>query len=253
MLPRPAFVTDKALAERNYTARIMREEQVAGRPTQIVEIVSRTSGASTWRLWLDRETFFALKRERYNADSKLTTSTEYLAVEFDVSVPEAEFSVPTEQRPTTPGPQEQSLSLEALGKGVGFSVRPPRYLPPGYVLQGGYARREGKGGGPGRRHGALTASAELRYTDGIRLLSVSQREATGEETRPVPPPSREQSQKRWRGGREREDTRDREGMRVMDHGSEKVLRYHGSDRVVVVIGDLPEDDLARVAQSLEGN
>lgn len=251
ILPRPAFITDRALAERNYTARLLQKERVADRPTQVVEIASRASGASTWRLWVDEETFLALRRERYNAEGELTTSTEYLAVEFGVSVPEESFSLPSaRQRPTPPPPKEQSLSLEALAKAVGFPVHTPRYLPPGYRLQGRYARGQGRGGGPGHGRGARPKSAELRYTDGIRLLSVLQWEATPVPAPPEPPPSHEQSRRRWRGGKGKTG---QGSARVLDHGSEKILRYHGPERVVMVIGDLPEKTLAQIAQSLEGN
>ena len=40
-------------------------------------------------------------------------------------------------------------------------------------------------------------------------------------------------------------------MTLIDRGSEKALRYLGAERVVVVIGDLPPEELMRVARSLE--
>jgi negative regulator of sigma E activity len=240
ILPRPAFVTDRTLAERNYAARVVREAQVAGRPTQVIEIASRASGAPAWRLWLDRETRVALKRERYNVEGRLTAGTEYSTVQFGAPVSEEEFSGPAQMRAPEEG-VEKSLGPEALSQAVGFAVQTPSYLPAGYALRGGYARRTPKGGGPGR-HGALSPSAELRYTDGLRVLSVRQWEAREEGARQ----ERRQQRKRWRGRKEEEG-------RLLDHGSEKVYRSHLGERVVVVVGDLPEEELARVARSLAPN
>jgi len=42
-----------------------------------------------------------------------------------------------------------------------------------------------------------------------------------------------------------------ERMTLVDHVSEKALRYLGEDRVVLVVGDLPAEELARVAESIE--
>jgi hypothetical protein len=40
-------------------------------------------------------------------------------------------------------------------------------------------------------------------------------------------------------------------MTLVDRGAEKALRYLGRERAVVVVGDLSEEELVRVARSVE--
>jgi hypothetical protein len=103
--------------------------------------------------------------------------------------------------------------------------------------------------------------AELRYTDGIRILNVYQRQHRGDE------PGRRRGHSlrerlfgekhgggrgrgRGRGGGHGFGPPGREHMTVVDHGTEKAVRYHGESRVVVVVGDLRADELVRIAESV---
>ncbi len=165
VLPRPALVVDRALAERHYTARAAGEARVAGRPTRVIEVSPRGRGPVALRLWLDGETSFALKRERYDVEGRLTSGTEYLQVTFGAPVAPDTFSIPSGWKTVDLDGGGAALSLPELSRRVGFPVVLPRYLPPGYVLQGGYLSLRGRRSQP---------TAELRYTDGLRVLSVSQ-------------------------------------------------------------------------------
>jgi len=271
VLPRPSLVVDKGLAERNYEAVVAGQANVAGRPVQIVEIRSQKApgtGQVAWRLWLDRETGFALKRERYNAEGKLTSGTEYVEVKFGASVDSSLFAIPRGWQVMDSDGGGERLTPAEMGRRLGFTVLLPGYTPPGYELTGGYIRKHG------RRE---WEAAELRYTDGLRVLSVFQRER--EEDREAGPgahhrrgrggpPGTEPQGGGGRGDSDREGHgrggRGREGagrggfgppgaeeMSLVDRGSEKALRYLGAGRVVVVIGDLPAEELMRVARSLE--
>ncbi len=39
-------------------------------------------------------------------------------------------------------------------------------------------------------------------------------------------------------------------MRLVDRGTEKALRYLSPERVIVVVGDLTEEEMVRVARSV---
>jgi len=242
VLPRPALATDKPLAERNYVARVAGSASVAGRITQVVEIAPKSGGPPAWRLWLDGETAFALRRERYNTRGEVATSTEYFSVQFGAQVPPATFSLPNGWTKVESGRAGARQNIAALAAGVGFAIRPPRYLPPGYVLQGGYSQRQGK-----RRGASVPAAVELRYTDGIRLLSVFQREAKGEEARPY----REQAEERI--GKQRRGGGKTTSLTLLDRGGEKAVRYLGNSLAVLVVGELAEAELIRVAKGVEQN
>ncbi|HUU54120.1 MAG TPA: sigma-E factor regulatory protein RseB domain-containing protein [Armatimonadota bacterium] len=248
LLERPTLAVDRTLAERNYVAREGGEAVIAGRPARVIEIAPREGGPLLFRLWLDRKTHFALKRERHNIEGRLTSGTEYTEVQFGPTVAPDVFAVPEGWAARQPADREAKLSLGQLSARLGFALRSPQYLPPGYVLLGGYEQGWG-------RH--RLRMAELRYTDGLRMLSLFQRERTGEEGAG------------GRGGRGRGHGRGRdeggrgggggfgfgppgrEDMTLIDRGTEKALRYFGRNAVVVVVGDLAAEELVRMAKSVD--
>jgi hypothetical protein len=132
---------------------------------------------------------------------------------------------------------------------MGFVVQPPGYIPAGYQMLGGYEQEWGRW---------EVRMAELRYTDGIRVLSVYQRQrlregaGRGGRHRSFRDRHRGRGERdRGRHGRRGFGPPGEERMTLVDHGSEKAVRYFGDKRVVVVVGDLLADELVRVAQSVE--
>jgi outer membrane lipoprotein-sorting protein len=290
---RPAFSEDRRLAERNYDAKVVGGATVAGRPCDIVQVSPRGrggparrslgGGGTVWRLWLDRQTSFALKRERYNIEGILTSGTEYREITFGTAVSPELFGIPSGWKVVDRDGSGVRLEITELERRVGFSLRTPRYLPPGYVFLGGYVqrRRHGNGRAESAPHPGLEMG-ELRYTDGLRVLSIFQRQreagpepgrrGRGEDLR-----GEERGEHRFRRGRGGEQDADRggrggrgsgggrggrgpghefgpaesEGMTVVARGSEKVLRYPTKDRIIIVVGDLPAEELTRVARSLQ--
>lgn len=243
---RPTLAVDRELAERNYQAKEASEEVIAGRTTQQVEITPRAGGPVVLRLWLDKENSFALRRERYNVEGRRTSGTEYTEVQFGPRVSADVFDVPPGWAVLPPPHTDRKLSVSELSRRLGYSVTAPAYVPQGYVLLGGYEREWGR-----RR----MRMAELRYTDGLKLLSVFQHPA------PEPPEGRPRAGGRGdrhgggpRGGRGH--GRGGQGpprpgeTTLLDRGTEKVLRYFGPERGVIAIGDLLADDLIRVAKSV---
>jgi outer membrane lipoprotein-sorting protein len=158
--PRFSLVTDKALAEKNYSARIVGRASVAGRPVRVAEVLPGAGRPVAWRLWLDQETGFILKRERYNVDGRLTSRTEYTSVRFGASISPDVFAIPKSWKIEDREGARHSLSVAELSKQVGFEVTVPGYIPRGFVLQGGYLESHHRSG---------RISAELRYTDGLRI------------------------------------------------------------------------------------
>lgn len=263
--PRPGFALDRSLAERNYLARVMESDPViiAGRTTEIVDIVPRGEGPRVWRLWLDKETGFPLKRERYAVTGRRISGTEYLEIKFEVPAPPDLFEVPKGWQTVGDSERRHDMSLEELSRSVGFDVSLPRNLPSGYVPWGRYVSTEGRGRG---------TTAELRYTDGLRVLTILQR-APRAAARPSgegpPPPGRMGRERHGRGpepgrgsglGRGRGPGPGRGGrgfgpptpgsMSVVDRGAQKALRYFGRNRVIIVVGDLTVDQLSWIAKGV---
>ncbi|MFB3882779.1 MAG: sigma-E factor regulatory protein RseB domain-containing protein [Armatimonadota bacterium] len=254
---RPRLAVDRALAERNYTAKETGREVIAGRPTTAVAIAPRAGGPAVLRLWLDNETGFALKRERHNAEGRLVSATEYSKVAFGGSVSEDLFAVPPSFVIAYRPPPAEKLTVEGLRERVGFEVSAPGHLPAGFVLTGGYVGEWGRWG---------LQAAELRYTDGIRVLSVYERQHRGERDGG----RRRHGRRGWgegdgrgrRGGRGGERGHGRGGgggggfgppgeeMSFSDRGYEKAVRLLGPSVVVIVVGDLTREELERVARSV---
>ncbi len=252
---RPGLAVDRALAERNYQARVVGDAGLAGRKAQIIEIAPKGGGRVVLRLWLDKETGFALRRERYNVEGRLSSGTEYTRVEFGPTIAAEVFTIPAGWQTVRAAETEAGLSAEQLSMRLGFRVRLPAYVPTGYVLVGGYEKQWGRW---------RMRAAELRYTDGLRILSVFQHRHPGHPG--LEPPGHGRSgmtRGRGRGGRGRHRGRGGRGrglglgpprpgdLTLLDRGSEKVLRFFGPEIVVVVIGDLPEEELVRIAKSVE--
>jgi hypothetical protein len=257
MHERPRLVVDRALAERNYVASQTGKAVIAGRPAAAIAITPRRGGPAVLRLWLDQEMGFALKRERYNVEGKLVSATEYVEVVFGAPVSGDLFTVPPAYVIAHRAPPRDRLSLEQLGLRVGFDVRPPSYLPTGYVLVGGYEAEWGRW---------ELQTAELRYTDGIRMLSVFERgrEERGRRgARDRSGRGRDRGGRRHRGGRRGDGGGGRgrgggghgfgppgEETSFVDRGYEKALRYLGPEVVVIVVGDLTQDELLQIAHSV---
>lgn len=249
-LARPPLVIDRALAERNYLAREVGQASVANRRTRVVEIAPRRGGPPVMKLWLEDDTDFALRRERYTMEGRLATSTEFLSVEFGAPVPSATFRAP-EGWPVTHEPSPApAVPLDVLSERLGIPVHSPRYLPEGYDLVGTYAASHGRW---------EREMAEFRYTDGIRSLSVFERNresrqegGRGRRGAGAPPPGRGRGGRRG-GERGRGFGPPDDQVTVMEHGHEKALRYLGKTHVVMVVGDLPTDELLQIARSVEHN
>jgi len=253
----PRLVADRALAERNYVASQTGKAVVAGRPATAIAITPRGGGPAVLKLWLDQETGFALKRERYNVEGKLVSATEYVEVVFGAPVSSDLFTVPSTYVIAHRAPPRDRLTLEQLGLRVGFHVGPPSYLPAGYVLVGGHEAQWGRW---------ELQTAELRYTDGIRMLSAFERRRgrEGSERDRGRPGTEEDRGGRGHGRGRRGHSRDERGGRggghglgpptqetsFVDRGYEKAVRYFGPTVVVIVVGDLTQDELLRVARSV---
>lgn len=233
---------DADLLARNYVARVVGSEQIAGRPAMHLALRRRDGGGGL-HMWLDRETHFPLRTVVVNHAGRALSDTAYESIDYGVGPPrlpppegvqEPRFSV----RPTTP---------EQAAQEAGFQPLQPAYLPPGFELVGWHLHRFRGGRGP---------AIGLRYTDGLAGLSVIQMKAPerrGGAARPRgagSEPERE-AQRHRRGTGAAADTPHVPRRRGAPPGTGegKVAREYG-DITVIVIGELPQDELQRVADNM---
>lgn len=233
---------DPDLLARNYVARIMGGESIAGRPAVHLGLRRRHGGGGL-HLWLDRETHFPLRTVITDPAGRALSDTAYETIDYRVGPPRLP--------PPAEGAHEPRFSVhpataEEAAREAGFQPLQPAYLPPGFKPAGRHLHRFRSGRGP---------AVELRYTDGLAGLTLIQMKTAdrrgagpgkrrgagpGGDRHPPPPgagprhdrphvPRKLDAPPSGRGG--------------------KVSREHG-DITVVVLGELPQEELHRVADSL---
>ncbi|HEY9086255.1 MAG TPA: sigma-E factor regulatory protein RseB domain-containing protein [Candidatus Tyrphobacter sp.] len=118
----------------NYRPAIGPDDEVAGRPTDVVTLVNRYTGATTMRLWVDERTDLMLRREIYSSDGSVVLQMRFDAVRFTNAIPLATFTLPAHYERTA-GPNREMPSNDPLHVMAvsGLAVRAPRYLPEGFT------------------------------------------------------------------------------------------------------------------------
>jgi peptidoglycan/xylan/chitin deacetylase (PgdA/CDA1 family)/negative regulator of sigma E activity len=228
---RPAPAVSEEGLDRNILARIVENydilfggfEQVAGRPTRIVDVVGKVPGRPRLRMWIDTATRLILRFERYGPAGVLRETSAFLSIEMNPALSADLFTVvppPGAQVQTRrPGPR---LTLDQIAARVGFVPQLPAYLPSGYQLVGSRVSTI-------RR----MPTATFAFSDGISTLTLF--ESRG----PQGPPA---AGRRIRIGAV-------EGT-VVSRGVATLLHWNSGGVSLTLVGDLPQDELVRVGVSV---
>ncbi|HIE51102.1 MAG TPA: hypothetical protein EYP85_05030 [Armatimonadetes bacterium] len=221
-----------ALLRANYSVSLLPPpvEPIAGRPVLALTLKPHHSANPWKRLWLDREKHVILKQELRDAQGTLLTQMQFQEINFDPPLEENLFALPHTKQITTVRVQPpRRLSPSQLGRLVGFKVVEPPYLPPGYVLEGYYAYH--------CPCGCQMISAQLQYTDGLNTLSIfeTDRKHAGCFL-PQGCPTVEGSEKT--------------PCLLADYGCAKTASVLTTQPLIVVVGNLAEEELTRIAREL---
>lgn len=230
----PTEALARQLMRDRYHARVVGERVIAGRPAVLIE-------AGGWQgrvvLGVDRETSFPLLMERYDADGQLRVSTAYESADFAVQPPPP-VEPPEGAEPSRFGGDRYDSIAEVKAK-VSFALYQPSHIPSGFELQGVHVHG-----------GRLGQFVGMRYTDGLNWIMIVQR-GTGDAQQPAERP-REGPRARGREGHSRHEMRGPRGMMQLPGGPLGVaIRRSMNGTVVLVMGSVPRDELARVADSLK--
>ncbi|MBI5817538.1 MAG: hypothetical protein HZA88_00975 [Verrucomicrobia bacterium] len=215
---------------KNYTVTAERTESIIGRAADVLVIKHREAGHPAKKVWVDQATSLILRSEYYSSDGELTTLTFYTDIDWKPKLVGSLFDVPDDWKKVAVGDDPgKHWDREKLSKEVGFNVREPAYLPAGFALDGFllYHCRCG------------TASAHLRYVDGLNSVSVFERF--------VQCPGRG----RGRGfgwGKGRGGGRNCE---LLANQPGRMLVKQVGDLSYILIGDLPETELSKIADSIK--
>ncbi len=215
------------LVLRNYQAVLAGHEQILGRQTDVVTLQPRHGSGPSRKLWIDRATGMVLRTEQYNSGGKMVSRSLYLSVDWKANPSDSLFTIPEGwKQVNAPVQTERHWEKEELSKRLGFSVREPGYLPQGFVLDGFHLVLR-----PGAQ-----PSAHIRYVDGLNSISVFEHRC---------PPGRGRG---FQWGRRM----GRRGNCEFFASSEGnlLVKEVGGIRFIVV-GDLPEDELQKVIDSIQ--
>lgn len=215
---------------------------------------------------IDAETSFPLAMQKYGAGGTLVSETTYREIEYNAAPPQRVTppAVATQHRHGKPGLAASPTTEQELARELGGPLLKPAYIPAGLQLRGFYAR-----------HGRKGVLAETRYSDGVRTLVVAQARiprqwlerrglAAGQGGAPqAGMPGERPHAGPWRGrmeegqkatpgqpqptGRPGWWQRFRQGRGPL---GQDMLRERRGDRIVIVRGDLPPEELRKVLASI---
>lgn len=219
---------------RNYKVTAEGVEKVAGRKAFLIRVVPKRPPGPSKRLWIDRETKLILRSESFASNGTLKTASRMISITLKPKLSEDLFRVPEGWRIQQPPTDEQiRWTASELSKRLGIAVSEPGYLPPGFVLEGMYLVRMGM---------MRWEAAHIRYVDGLNSLSVFQRPL-----RQGPGQGRGRwGGWRWRGGRGADTEQEVQAV----GGVGRLIRVVRPGKMYVVVADLPEKELRKVADSL---
>lgn len=152
-------VLDAELAAKNHSILELPREMVAGREARVLDLRPRTAGRPSYRLWIDAALGIALGLESQDAGGNLISRWKFEA--FEPLAPAG-----------TPEPDER-MELQTLLAQKPYPLWVPAAPPEGYEFHGARVHeREDR------------TSVTLAYTDGMNVISVIQRNPTGEPWKP---------------------------------------------------------------------
>ena len=260
--------------------------KVAGRKVERYRLYP--PGASEARVqWaLDRDKHYPLHVARYDSSGELVSESQFSSVRFDVPAVQPYPLTPEEMARIRPGMPFRPASEQELEAVVGGPLLRPSYLPEGFQEQGLFAHRLRQRPVATIRYSDGMRS--LMVTQGKRPLPEEQRPASGSRPRDGAPRPGEQmwrpgdrptgpwqnqqapgrmerdgmergpGQGQWQGQRQERpegapgfapEGDERSGMwRSRLRG--KFVRELRGDRVIMVGGDLPVEELQKVADSI---
>ena len=215
------------LVLRNYQAVLAGQEQILGRQTDVVTLQPRHGSGPSRKLWIDRATGVVLRTEQYNSGGKMVSRSLYLSVDWKANPPDSLFTIPEGwKQVNAPLQAERHWEKGELSKRLGFTVREPGYLPQGFVLDGFHLVLRPN----------AQPSAHIRYVDGINSISLFEHRC---------PPGRGRG---FQWGR-RMGRRGNCEFFTSSEGNVLVKEVGGIR--FIVVGDLPEDELQKVINSLK--
>ncbi|MCC6442907.1 MAG: hypothetical protein IT210_05545 [Armatimonadetes bacterium] len=214
---------------KNYRAAVRAREKILGRLADIVTVISPREAHPSKKMWIDRATGLILRSEYYDSAGKLGSLSFYTDIRWNPRLENRLFEPPAGWRQVVIQEDgERHWDRQSLSSQVGFPIREPAYLPSGYLLDGFHLYRCRCGDN----------SALLRYVDGLNSFSLFQRFIEC---------PRGQGRRGFGWGRRR---REMESLDITSNGQSRMLSKRIPPLMYILVGDLPESELRKIAESI---
>ena len=217
------------LLAQNYVFNSVPTDPIAGQETDLVTVSPRFEARPTKRLYLARDTGIILRIEDFDSDGNIRFMSVYTQISFEEDTVEQKLA---EWRRDEKSPSEkrrrrsQPITLDKAKIVLGDKLIEPTYLPPGFqLLEARYFKHR-------------SDTVYLRYTDGMLTFTVFESK-------------RKQGNSRngERRGMERLQLQGTEA-RHEKRGPTHILQWSISDLNFTVMGELHQDELIKIAESM---
>ena len=217
------------LLAQNYTFDSVPADPIAGQETDLVTISPRFEARPTKRLYLARNTGVILRIEDFDAYGNLRFMSVYTRISFEKEAVQQKLAewhrdekAPIEKRRR----RSQPITLDKAKTVLQDKLIEPSYLPPGFqLLETRYFKHR-------------SDTVYLRYTDGMLTFTVFESKSKQERNR----------------ADKREDVQHIQiqgtAARHEKRGPTHILQWSISDLNFTVMGELRQDELIKVAESL---
>jgi len=150
---------------RNYAARIVGKEQLAGRNCYVVTLTPKTDMSHAMKLWIDTKTFFILGHQENTSRGHTVALTLFRWVEFpaDIKADGIKNPFPTTAKPLKATPVRVFSDIGELRRAVTTEICLPYAMPGGFEFERCEIIETG---------GSQTVC--LRFTDGWSSISIYQ-------------------------------------------------------------------------------
>jgi negative regulator of sigma E activity len=218
--------TDKniQLVKKNYYVRVGEKQHLVNRAAFIVTLQPRVANRPRHWIWVDKDSGLPLKTEVYSSEGQLALVSAYSKIDFAPKLSGEDFKLKIPRKASVREVEEKTnLELAKAEELFGEKVMLPAYLPSGFVLRditvsfiGGNCR------------------LQLLYSDGLSSISVFQ----------------ETSRRRVRKGVFFQKGVKIAGPQFQTRGLNKMLGFPSGDRQIMLIGDISEEEISKIAQSI---
>ena len=217
------------LLTQNYTFNSVPTDPIAGQETDLVTVSPRFEARPTKRLYLARDTGIILRIEDFAPDGKLRFMSVYTQISFEeeaVKQKLAEWRRDEKSPATRRRRRSQPITLDKAKTVLEGKLIEPTYLPPGFqLLETRYFKHRSE-------------TVYLRYTDGMLTFTVFE-------------------SKRKQGNSRNGDRRNVEPLQIQGtetrhekRGPTHILQWSIADLNFTVMGELHQNELIKVAESL---